>query len=62
MVQIENSVNPIPDDKDVNNPHNNIKLAMRFKFKKVGKLQYISHLDLVRTMNKILVRSKLPLW
>lgn len=62
MVQIENSVNPIPDDKDVNNPHNNIKLAMRFKFKKIGKLQYISHLDLVRTMNKILVRSKLPLW
>lgn len=62
MVQIEKAVTPIPDDKDVNNPHNNIKLAMRFKFKKVGKLQYISHLDLVRTMNKILVRSKLPLW
>ena len=62
MVQIKNSVNPIPDDKDVNNPHNNIKLVMRFNFKKVGKLQYISHLDLVRTMNKILVRSKLPLW
>ncbi len=62
MVQVENSVNTIPDDKDVNNPHNNIKLVIRFKFKKVGKLQYISHLDLVRTMNKILVRSKLPLW
>ena len=32
------------------------------KFKKVGSLQYISHLDLVRTMHKIIIRSKLPLW
>ena len=32
------------------------------KFKKVGNLKYISHLDLVRTMNKIIVRAKLPLW
>lgn len=37
-------------------------LTMRIKFKKVGSLQYISHLDLVRTMNKIIVRAKLPLW
>ena len=37
-------------------------LTLRFKFKKVGKLQYISHLDLVRTMNKIIVRAGLPLW
>ena len=37
-------------------------LTLRFKFKKLGKLQYISHLDLVRTMNKIIVRAKLPLW
>ncbi|MBQ7386842.1 MAG: DUF2344 domain-containing protein, partial [Clostridia bacterium] len=28
---------------------NNEKITMRFKFKKVGSLQYISHLDLVRT-------------
>ena len=35
---------------------------MRIKFKKVGSLQYISHLDLVRTMHKIIVRAKLPLW
>ena len=35
--------------------------TIRFKFKKVGSLQYISHLDLVRTMHKIVVRSRLPL-
>ncbi len=34
----------------------------RIKFKKCGNLQYISHLDLVRTMNKIIVRAGLPLW
>ncbi|MBQ7363413.1 MAG: DUF2344 domain-containing protein [Clostridia bacterium] len=37
-------------------------LTMRLKFKKVGSLQYISHLDLVRTMHKIIVRAGLPLW
>ena len=41
---------------------NNEKPRLRVKFKKVGKLQYVSHLDLVRTMHKTLVRSKLPLW
>ena len=41
---------------------NNTPINLRIKFKKVGKLQYISHLDLVRTMNKIIVRAKLPLW
>ena len=41
---------------------NPTKLTIRFKFKKVGKLQYISHLDLVRTMHKIIVRADLPLW
>lgn len=37
-------------------------LTVRIKFKKTGSLQYISHLDLVRTMHKIIVRAKLPLW
>lgn len=37
-------------------------VTVRIKFYKVGGLQYISHLDLVRTMHKIIVRSKLPLW
>lgn len=41
---------------------NQTKLFIRFKLIKRGSLQYISHLDLVRTMNKIIVRAKLPLW
>ena len=36
--------------------------TVRIKFRKLGSLQYISHLDLVRTMSKIVVRTKLPLW
>ncbi len=40
----------------------NEKITLRVRFKKIGALQYISHLDLVRTMNKIIVRAKLPLW
>ncbi len=41
---------------------NETKLFLRFKFIKRGSLQYISHLDLVRTMHKVIVRSRLPLW
>lgn len=47
MVQVNNSI-----------PY----VTLRIKFIKRGSLQYISHLDLVRTMHKIVVRSKLPLW
>ncbi len=35
---------------------------LRLRFRKVGSLQFVSHLDLVRTFSKIVVRSKLPLW
>ena len=35
--------------------------TLRVKFRKIGRLQYISHLDLVRTVMKVLVRSGLPL-
>ena len=35
---------------------------VRLKFCKVGKLQYISHLDLQRTFNRILVRACIPVW
>ena len=42
-----------------NNPAYSV---LRVKFKKLGDLQYISHLDLVRTMHKIIVRADLPLW
>ena len=45
MVQVENSGS----------------YTIRFRFKKIGSLQYVSHLDLVRTMHKIVVRSRLPL-
>ena len=41
---------------------NDTKRIIRFRMKKMGSLQYISHLDLVRTMHKVIVRAKLPLW
>ena len=41
---------------------NPTKLFIRFKFKKTGSLQYISHLDLQRTFQRILSRAELPLW
>lgn len=37
-------------------------ITVRLRFVKLGKLQYISHLDLQRTFNRILVRSGLPVW
>ena len=36
--------------------------AVRIKFEKTGKLQYISHLDLNRTFSHALVRAKIPEW
>ena len=36
--------------------------TLRVRFRKTGALQYISHLDLVRTFEKVLVRAGLPLW
>lgn len=35
---------------------------VRLKFCKVGKLQYISHLDLQTTFNRIINRACLPVW
>ena len=37
-------------------------ITLRVKFVKRAELQYISHLDLVRTMHKIIARAGLPLW
>lgn len=34
---------------------------LRLKFKKTGRAVYISHLDLMRTMQRVFFRSKLPL-
>ena len=42
----------------INTPYTNL----RIKFRKVGDLQYISHLDLVRTMQKALKRAGIPMW
>jgi radical SAM-linked protein len=36
--------------------------TVRVKFRKVGNLQYISHLDLQRTLHRILVRAGIPMW
>ena len=35
---------------------------MRVRFRKVGSLQYISHLDLQRTLARVLVRANIPMW
>lgn len=35
---------------------------VRVKFRKIGDLQYISHLDLQRTLHRILVRAGIPMW
>ncbi len=37
-------------------------ITLRVRFRKVGNLQYISHLDLQRTFSRVLVRAGLPLW
>ena len=36
--------------------------TVRLKFKKVESLQYISHLDLQRTFNRVITRACLPVW
>lgn len=35
---------------------------IRIKFRKVGMLKYISHLDLQRTFARVLTRSGIPVW
>jgi len=42
-------------------PQNEI-MAVRIKFSKTGDLMYISHLDLARTMQRIMVRSGVDIW
>ncbi len=36
--------------------------TVRLRFRKVGNLQYISHLDLQRTFNRIIKRAGIPVW
>ena len=35
---------------------------IRIKFTKTGRLRYISHLDLCRTMQPAMIRARIPLW
>lgn len=35
---------------------------LRLRFSKTGSLQFISHLDLMRTMTRLLIRSGLKMW
>ena len=37
-------------------------MQIRAKFYKIGMLQYISHLDLMRTMTRTLTRAGIPAW
>ena len=50
------------NEKKFNLPMLEAPRTVRVKFCKVGNLQYISHLDLQRTFNRVLVRAGLPLW
>ncbi len=36
--------------------------TVRIRFRKVGSLQYISHLDLQRTFARVLMRADIPMW
>lgn len=36
--------------------------SIRIRFEKKGRLRYISHLDLCRTMCPAMIRAKIPLW
>lgn len=36
--------------------------TVRIFFRKAGRLQYISHLDLQRTMGRVIARAGLPVW
>ena len=48
--------------KDTEYPILEAPKTVRIRFRKVGDLQYISHLDLQRTFSRILVRAKIPMW
>ena len=55
---------PLPQkqDKSVWEPIAEGSRIVRIKFRKVGDLQYISHLDLQRTIARVLVRANIPMW
>ncbi len=54
---------PLPQKNEISQwPKLETPKTVRIKFRKVGDLQYISHLDLQRTMARVLVRAKIPMW
>ena len=57
----ETEVTPLPE-KGGNWAKLETPKTVRIKFRKVGDLQYISHLDLQRTVARVLVRAKIPMW
>ena len=51
----------VPEEK-VTRPSDNTPIRLRFVFRKVGRLRYISHLELVRTVSKAATRAGIPCW
>ena len=49
-------------EEKVNRPADNTPIRLRFWFRKVGRLRYISHLELVRTVSKAATRAGIPCW
>ena len=49
-------------EEKVNRPCDNIPIRLRFRFRKVGRLRYVSHLELVRTVSKAATRAGIPCW
>ena len=49
-------------EEKVNRPCDNTPIRLRFVFRKVGRLRYISHLELVRTVSKAATRAGIPCW
>lgn len=49
MVQVTVSDIPFPQPR-----------TLRIRFQKIGRLQYISHLDLMRTMTRVVLRCHIP--
>lgn len=55
---------PIPDRRAVMAQWKKLDepKTIRIRFRKVGSLQFISHLDLQRTFARVLVRADIPMW
>ncbi len=59
-----NAPAPMPTEKNAITHWRKLETpkTVRILFRKVGDLQYMSHLDLQRTMARVLVRAKIPMW